>query len=112
MYDYKVALHRVIDGDTIDFIIDLGFDVSIKIRIRLSRINAYEVKGKEKKKGLKAKRYVNWILKRADAIEIQTERKRGKFDRYIGEVMALHRNNWFCLNDRLVDKKLAKYRKY
>ena len=33
MYEYKIKLDRVIDGDTVDAYIDLGFDVSVKKRI-------------------------------------------------------------------------------
>ena len=36
MYEYKAKVHRVIDGDTVDLIVDLGFGVHIKIRGRLA----------------------------------------------------------------------------
>ena len=42
MYTYKIKLDRVIDGDTIDAHIDLGFDVSVKKRIRFKGINTPE----------------------------------------------------------------------
>ena len=42
MYTYKIKLDRVVDGDTIDAMIDLGFDVSIKKRIRFMGINTPE----------------------------------------------------------------------
>jgi micrococcal nuclease len=111
MYEYKVKVLKVVDGDTIDFDIDLGFSISIVVRIRLSRINAYEVKGKEKPKGLKAKRYVKWILSRAKRIEIATK-KTGKYNRYVAEVAVLLYKEWMNLSDRLVEKKHAKYKAY
>ena len=43
MYTYKIKLDRVIDGDTIDAHIDLGFDVSIKKRIRFMGINTIKI---------------------------------------------------------------------
>lgn len=42
MYEYKAKVDRVIDGDTVDFIVDLGFHVNIKIRCRLERVNTPE----------------------------------------------------------------------
>ena len=49
---------KIVDGDTVDLLIDLGFDLSIKIRVRMSGINAWESRTrnlKEKKLGLAAK---------------------------------------------------------
>ena len=40
MYNYKISLLRVVDGDTIDAEIDLGFDIKVKKRIRFAGINA------------------------------------------------------------------------
>ena len=57
MYEYKIILDRVIDGDTIDAYINLGFDVSIKKRIRFMGINTPESRTRdleEKAKGLAA----------------------------------------------------------
>lgn len=47
MYTYRAKLIRVIDGDTIDAIIDLGFDVWVKKRIRLNGIDAPETRTKK-----------------------------------------------------------------
>ena len=61
MYIYKAKCERVVDGDTIDAIIDLGFDTWKKIRIRLVGINAAESRTRdleEKARGLAAKQYV------------------------------------------------------
>ena len=65
MYKYKAALIRVIDGDTIDALIDLGFDVWIKSRIRFYGVDTWESRTRdleEKKKGLEAKAYVKDLL--------------------------------------------------
>ena len=48
MYHYKATVNRVIDGDTVDMIMDLGFGVSKLVRIRLADIGAPEVKGDER----------------------------------------------------------------
>ena len=66
MYTYKAKLQRVVDGDTIDATIDLGFDVFVKKRIRFAGINAPESRTRdleEKARGLKAKDRVKNILK-------------------------------------------------
>jgi len=43
MYTYKATLYKVIDGDTVDLNIDLGFKITLRVRVRLERINAYEM---------------------------------------------------------------------
>ena len=58
MYQYKVKLDRIIDGDTVDCYIDLGFDIQTKKRIRFAGINTPESRTRdleEKKRGLAAK---------------------------------------------------------
>jgi len=42
MYEYNARVDRVVDGDTVDFIVDLGFNVNIKIRTRLMGVNTPE----------------------------------------------------------------------
>ena len=67
MYIYKAKCERVVDGDTIDANIDLGFDTWKKIRIRLVGVNAAESRTKdleEKARGLAAKQFVIDILKK------------------------------------------------
>ena len=49
MYNYQSKLIRVIDGDTIDAMVDLGFDIWIKVRIRLYGINTPETRTKDLK---------------------------------------------------------------
>ena len=71
MYEYKIKLDRVIDGDTIDGNIDLGFDVSVKKRIRFMGINTPESRTtdlEEKAKGLAAKDRVKCLLEGCDTI--------------------------------------------
>ena len=57
-YIYRAKLERVVDGDTIDALIDVGFDIWIKKRIRYKNIDTWESRTRnleEKKKGLVAK---------------------------------------------------------
>ena len=88
MYTYKIKLDRVIDGDTIDANIDLGFDVSVKKRIRLQGINAPESRTRdleEKARGLAAKDRLKAILEGAEEIQLCSYGV-GKYGRCLGEL--------------------------
>ncbi len=89
MYIYKIKLLRVVDGDTIDAEVDLGFDVKIKKRIRFMGINAPESRTKdleEKAKGLAAKDRVKCLLEGCENITLKSHGI-GKFGRCLGEIM-------------------------
>ena len=65
LYYYNAKLDRVVDGDTIDALVDLGFDTWKHVRIRLNGIDAYESRTrdlKEKEKGLRAKARVEELF--------------------------------------------------
>ena len=75
MYTYKAKLDRVIDGDTIDVNIDLGFDIQIKKRVRFAGINTPESRTRyleEKARGLAAKDRVKAILAENDTFTLQS----------------------------------------
>ena len=62
---YRGKLERVVDGDTVDALIDVGFDIWVKKRIRFSGLDAWESRTRnldEKKKGLAAKERVKDLL--------------------------------------------------
>ena len=89
MYNYKISPVRVIDGDTIDAEIDLGFDVKIKKRIRFMGINTPESRTRdleEKARGLAAKDRVKQLLDGCDNITLNSHGV-GKFGRCLGEIM-------------------------
>jgi len=88
MYTYRAKLDRVIDGDTIDVNIDLGFDISVKKRVRFSGINTPESRTRdleEKKLGLAAKDRVQSILDENKSFIVESK-KIGKFGRVLGEI--------------------------
>tara|TARA_R100000458_G_scaffold56757_1_gene62022 strand:+ start:1173 stop:1541 length:369 start_codon:yes stop_codon:yes gene_type:complete len=88
MYTYNIELLKIIDGDTIDAKIDLGFDVSIKKRVRFSGVNTPECRTKdleEKAKGLAAKDRVKQLLEGSKTIQL-TSYGVGKFGRCLGEI--------------------------
>ena len=88
MYTYKIKLDRVVDGDTIDAEIDLGFDISTKKRIRFMGINTPESRTRdleEKAKGLAAKDRVKQLLEGTNNIQL-TSHGVGKYGRCLGEL--------------------------
>ena len=95
---YGCTVRRVIDGDTIDVDADLGFDVSIKLRLRFAGINTPESRTRnkaEKVLGLAAKARLKEILESADSVEFESHGK-GKF----GRVLA---TPYVVLNDKRSD---------
>ena len=88
MYEYKIKLDRVVDGDTIDAYIDLGFDVSVKKRIRFMGINTPESRTRdleEKARGLAAKDRVKQLLEGCSSIKLKSHGV-GKYGRCLGEL--------------------------
>ena len=88
MYTYKIKLDRIIDGDTIDAYIDLGFDISVKKRIRFMGINTPESRTRdleEKARGLAAKDRLKNILEGDKTIQL-TSHGVGKYGRCLGEL--------------------------
>ena len=87
MYTYFVKrLIKIVDGDTIDIEIDLGFDLTKKERVRLGGIDTPEKRTKnleEKAMGLEATEYLTTLLEGAVKLIVTTE-KDGKFGRMIG----------------------------
>ena len=89
MYTYKIKLDRVIDGDTIDAYIDLGFKVSVKKRIRFMGINTPESRTRdleEKARGLAAKDRLKNLLEGAKTIQLCSHGV-GKYGRCLGELL-------------------------
>ena len=89
MYNYKISLLRVVDGDTIDAEIDLGFDIKVKKRVRFLGIDAPESRTKdleEKARGLAAKDRVKQLLDGCENIQLNSHGI-GKFGRCLGEIM-------------------------
>jgi micrococcal nuclease len=108
MYKYKAKVVKVVDGDTIDGMVDLGFNIWIKVRIRLAGLNAPETRTRnkaEKKKGLAAKARVVEVLNGSDNEINLTSLGVGKYGRCIGEVQ-LAKN--YVRSDKYHGKSLNK----
>ncbi len=105
MYEYRAFVRKVYDGDTVTVDIDLGFDVVLKgQKIRLFKINAPEVRGKERPEGLKSRDALrNKIGNKWIKIKTQKDKK-GKYGRWLGEL-------WIddeCINNWLLKEGYAK----
>ena len=97
-YIYRAKLDRVVDGDTIDAMIDVGFDIWIKKRIRYSGIDTWESRTRdldEKKKGLAAKARNKELLEKVSAKSGYFRLKSygvGKYGRVLGELFIMDAN--------------------
>ena len=91
-YIYRGKLERVVDGDTIDALIDVGFDIWIKKRIRYSGIDTWESRTRnleEKAKGLEAKARNKELLMEVSSKSGYFRLKSfgvGKYGRVLGEI--------------------------
>jgi len=110
---YKCIIKRVIDGDTIDIDIDLGFDVWLKNqRIRLCGINTPEIRTRdteEKEMGIESKKFVEeHFPEGSERIFISSVFERGKFGRILGDFyMPSDQYGSHTLCSILLEKKLA-----
>jgi micrococcal nuclease len=111
MYEYYVRkVENVVDGDTIDVLIDLGFDILFASRVRLAGIDTPESRTKdlaEKALGLEAKEYLKKALKDAKSVVIKTEKMDSseKYGRILGWVYV--DSNTVSLNDMMINDGYA-----
>ena len=111
MYEYRVKeVLKVVDGDTIDVVIDLGFDISFTSRVRLAGIDTPESRttdAREKILGLEVKEYLKKALDGATDIVIRTEKvdSSEKYGRILGWLFINRQTD--SLNTELVNKGYA-----
>tara|TARA_B100001094_G_scaffold30626_1_gene25448 strand:+ start:368 stop:784 length:417 start_codon:yes stop_codon:yes gene_type:complete len=109
MYEYDVKIVKVIDGDTVDVDIDLGFGVWIhKERVRLHGIDTPESRtsdATEKVFGLKAKAFLEkWVTAGDVTLRTKTYDAKGKFGRILGELWYAREHN---INQKMIDEHHA-----
>ena len=111
MYEYRCKIVKVIDGDTVDVDIDLGFGVWLKKeRVRLYGIDTPESRTRdleEKKYGLAAKAFLTGMLDDSDLILKTHKDERGKFGRILGEVWRTTNYADQSINDYMIEKHHA-----
>ena len=89
MFEYNAICTRVVDGDTIDARVDLGFNVWIECRVRLQGIDAPETRTKnleEKQAGLKTKAFLQSIMDECEHKFVLKSHGVGKYGRCIGTI--------------------------
>jgi micrococcal nuclease len=111
MYEYFVKdVTNVVDGDTIDVVIDLGFDIMFASRVRLAGIDTPESRTKDKAEkvlGLESKEYLKKHLKDAKSVVIKTEKidSSEKYGRILGWVYV--NGDTESLNDKMINDGYA-----
>ena len=106
-HGYSCKLDRVVDGDTCDAMIDLGFNTWVHARIRFYGVDTWESRTRdleEKKKGLEAKAYVKDLLENSDDGKFSIiSHGTGKYGRVLGEIFIQDENeNTICINNQLI----------
>ena len=110
-YIYRGKLDRVVDGDTIDALIDVGFDIWLKKRIRFQGIDSWESRTRnleEKAKGLEAKARLIELLDKVSAkpgyFRIRSFGL-GKYGRLLGEIFIMDKDdNQISINEKLIEE--------
>ena len=107
MYEYSCRINRVIDGDSVDVCIDLGFDISFTSSVRLYGIDTPESRTRdpqEKKCGLLSKKFLEEAVKNGKNIIIRTQKdEKGKFGRVLGSLIIDGTN----INHKMIEENLA-----
>ena len=108
MYEYKCKIVKIVDGDTVDVNIDLGFNIWLSNkRIRLFNIDTPECRttdSEEKKYGLLAKQFVIDTIPVGSTQTLITIDENDKYGRILGKIKL---DNNTILNDLLIDNHLA-----
>lgn len=111
MYEYYVRkVENVVDGDTIDVLIDLGFDILFESRVRLAGIDTPESRTSDKAEkvlGLESKEYLKKQLKDAKSIVIKTEKMNSseKYGRILGWLYI--NGDTESINDKMINDGYA-----
>ncbi len=110
---YSAKVLDVIDGDTLDLVVDLGFDVHFRVRVRLHGINTPESRTSdkaEKELGLQAKAYTkDWTTRHSTVFVKTVKDKKEKFGRILAEIYSDELKT-ACLNEDIIEAGFA--RKY
>ncbi len=93
MYEYKCQVTRVVDGDTVDCVLDLGFSILHKCRVRLYGIDTPESRTRdldEKARGKLASKFLKDSIDNGKEIILRSELKdsKGKYGRVLGTIVV------------------------
>jgi micrococcal nuclease len=92
MYQYEATLIKVVDGDTVDLCVDLGFDIKFNMRVRLNGIDTPELNSPDPGQRILAtlaKDHLANLLSKAVVLTVNTHKdKKEKYGRYLADIMA------------------------
>ena len=108
MYEYKVKITRVVDGDTVDAELDLGFDIIYRDRIRLMGIDTPESRTRNKREkslGLESKARLKELcsIHKGNILLKTAKEGKGKFGRILGEIWCFDTN----INEKMIEEHHA-----
>lgn len=109
-YTYRARIRKVVDGDTVDVDIDLGFNTwMMNQRLRLAGIDTPELRGTEKTAGLEVKAYVQEVFNNYPKVIIETKKdSKGMYGRWIATIWYQQEDGtWINLNQSLLDQGMA-----
>lgn len=86
MYQYKATITDVYDGDSVTAIVDLGFKIFTKLKIRLAGINTPEIKGEDREAGLVSKDRLTELILNKEVIIKTSKDKQEKYGRWLAEI--------------------------
>jgi len=108
LYHYKAQVVGVYDGDTIYVDIDLGLSTWIRHeKIRLARIDAPEIRGKERPAGVQAREFLKKLVLNKSILLVTIKDRREKYGRYLGEIWLEENGEWINVNDRMLEAGMA-----
>ena len=112
-YIYKAKIESIYDGDTMTCTIDCGFGVYLsKQKIRLFGIDTPEVRGDEKKDGIRIRDIVRKKLLGKEITLKTIKDKKGKYGRYLGIIYLNENNDYININEWLVENHYAEKKIY
>ena len=115
MHEYSATLVRIVDGDTYDFDIDLGFHVTVRERIRLLDLDTpeyYRPKSEgEKQHAIEVIDYLHSVMPIGSPVTLRT-RKTGKYGRWLADVTFTHTEGKMDLAAKLQAENFEKRKTY
>ncbi|RKY76022.1 nuclease [candidate division KSB1 bacterium] len=108
LYYYRAIVTKVYDGDTCTVDVDLGLHTWVRgERIRLSRIDAPELRKKSREAGLRSRDFLRELILGKEIILQTIKDRRGRYGRYLGEIWLLKDGQYVNVNDLMLERGYA-----
>lgn len=106
-YTYSAVILDVYDGDTMTAEVDLGFNVKMKMKLRLAGVDTPEIRGTEREHGLVVRDYVRNLILNKEVVFESIKDKTGKYGRYLAIIYFDSEFGLTNLNDHLILEGMA-----